>query len=525
MNARWRWLGLVSAAALVRGVTMSGQMPEALTAPEQRGRDIYFGVGSGIKAVVGIPPIDAPSTLLGCVNCHGRDGKGKSDGQVVPSDITWDALTKPYGVTHASGRTHQPYTERLLVRAICMGLDPGGHALNTAMPRFQMSREDIAALTVYLKRLGRDGDAGIDDATIRLATIVPAAGPFVEASQAIRAVLAGYFDALNKQGGIYNRRLELSVATLDEHTADTRASVEKLIVDARPFAMVGGAITSAQTEIVEAAERRRIPFINPLATFPQGTGARNGHTFYLLSGAEQQARVLIDYAAERRHSRGGSMAIVYSERITPPPIVSAIEEHGVRAGWNGMKVFNRDHADRDAQALVDELNQSHVTHLLLMADGPAIGELAAAIARTGSTQVLLIPGAMVTDEVLTVSAAFAGRLFLALPSLPSDQTPRGSAEYRALAEAYRLPNDHIASQIAALGSAKVLTHAFKLAGRALTREKVVAALESLYDFDTGLMPRVAFSANRRIGASGAYIVTVDPDGRRFKQVTGWMSVE
>jgi hypothetical protein len=83
----------------------------------------------------------------------------------------------------------------------------------------------------------------------------------------------------------------------------------------------------------------------------------------------------------------------------------------------------------------------------------------------------------------------------------------------------------MASQIAALGSAKVLTHVLKLAGRALSREKVVAALESLYDFDTGLTPRVAFNSNRRIGASGAYIVTVDPNARQFRQVTGWIGVE
>ena len=99
-----------------------------------------------VKARIGVPPVDAPATLLACVNCHGRDGTGKPEGSVVPSDITWEALTKPYGVTHASGRTHQPYTERLLVRAICLGIDPAGHELHPTMPRFQMSREDADAL-------------------------------------------------------------------------------------------------------------------------------------------------------------------------------------------------------------------------------------------------------------------------------------------------------------------------------------------------------------------------------------------
>jgi ABC-type branched-subunit amino acid transport system substrate-binding protein len=508
---------------------MRAQTAESLSAEEQRGKDIYFGVGagsgSGIKALVGIPPTDAPPTLLACANCHGRDGKGKSEGQVVPSDITWNALTKPYGVTHASGRTHQPYTERLLVRAICMGIDPAGHELNTAMPRFQMSREDIHGLTLYLKRLGRDGDAGMDDSTIRIATIVPGEGPFAAAGRAASAVLTAYFDAINKQGGIYNRRLELTVATLDEPTVGAQASIETLMSDRRPFAMVGGAITGAETEIAEAAERNRIPFINPLATFPEGSGAENEHTFYLLSGAEHQARALINYSTQRLNGSGGSLAIVHAERVTPSTIVSALQEYGTRAGWKDVKTFSRDRAGTSVESLAYELDQSHATHILLMGDGHDISELAAAIARTKATPVLLVPGSMATDGLLMQSAGFADRLFLALPSLPSDQTQAGHAEYRALAEAYRLPTDQMASQIAALGSAKVLTHVLKLAGRALSREKVVAALEGLYDFDTGLTPRVAFNSNRRIGASGAYIVTVDPDARQFRQVTGWIGVE
>jgi hypothetical protein len=39
------------------------------------------------------------------------------------------------------------------------------------------------------------------------------------------------------------------------------------------------------------------------------------------------------------------------------------------------------------------------------------------------------------------------------------------------------------------------------------------------------MPRIGFSPNRRVGALGAYIVTVDPIAKRFTQVTGWLGVE
>ena len=51
---------------------------------------------------------------MACANCHGMTGQGKPEGGIDPSNITWEALTKPYGVTHPSGRKHPPYTARAL---------------------------------------------------------------------------------------------------------------------------------------------------------------------------------------------------------------------------------------------------------------------------------------------------------------------------------------------------------------------------------------------------------------------------
>ena len=99
-------------------------------------------------------------------------GQGKPEGGIDPSNITWEALTKPYGVTHTSGRKHPAYTERGLELAITRGLDPAGNKLLGAMPRYQMSKEDLADLVVYLKRLGTTRIPGIADNRIVIGTAV-----------------------------------------------------------------------------------------------------------------------------------------------------------------------------------------------------------------------------------------------------------------------------------------------------------------------------------------------------------------
>src|SRR4029453_16913615 len=89
----------------------------ALTLQERRGQQIYLQgtspAGGELTAVLGKEGAEVPASVVPCANCHGHDGRGKPEGGLVPSNITWEALTTPYGVTSATGRAHPPYTGRL----------------------------------------------------------------------------------------------------------------------------------------------------------------------------------------------------------------------------------------------------------------------------------------------------------------------------------------------------------------------------------------------------------------------------
>src|SRR4029453_19410284 len=186
-----------------------------LTLSESRGKQIYVQgtsrSGKDILAYVGDESIEVPGSAMACANCHGFDGQGKPESGVSPSDITWEALTKPYGAVHADGRRHPAYTERGLELAITRGRDPAGNKLLNVMPRYQMSQEDLADLILYLKRLGKDRDPGISEDKIVIGTAIPATGPLAEMGQAVKAVTTAFFADLNSQGGIYNRHVELKL--------------------------------------------------------------------------------------------------------------------------------------------------------------------------------------------------------------------------------------------------------------------------------------------------------------------------
>lgn len=95
----------------------------------------------------------------------------------------------------------------------------------------------------------------------------------------------------------------------------------------------------------------------------------------------------------------------------------------------------------------------------------------------------------------------------AAPTIPADITTGADRELAAFAARHNLPLS--ATQLAAYATLQVFTEALKRAGRELTREKLIAALEELYDFPTGLTPPITFNRTRRIGAAGAWVVEVD----------------
>src|SRR5215210_3531160 len=169
----------VRVAAAIASVAVLVAAAGADRAPDPAaGRQIYV---SGSSSKSSGHPITAslggsgelPATLLPCVNCHGAGGRGIPEGGVVPSNVTWLELTKPYRAATQNGRRRPAYDEQSLRRAIAEGIDSAGNPLHAAMPRYAMAPEDLSGLMAYLKVLGREEVPGVTAASVRVGTIVP----------------------------------------------------------------------------------------------------------------------------------------------------------------------------------------------------------------------------------------------------------------------------------------------------------------------------------------------------------------
>jgi len=527
-----KWLSLMICLALVVVLDYGGRVAataqDPLTLQENRGKQIYVNgassSGKEIRAYLGDSSMEVPGSTVACANCHGLDGQGKPEAGVTPSNITWEALTKPYGVTHSDGRKHPPYTARGLELAITRGTDPAGNKLLGVMPRYVMTRDDLADLVLYLKRLGTDRDPGISENKIVIGTAGPTHGALAEMGQAIKAVTIAFFDELNSQGGVFNRRFEVRFLETAETPAATRANFERLIKEERVFALTGAFVAGAEKEVIPLMAEQGVPLIGPLTLYPQTEFPLNRQVFYLLSGTDEQARAMIAFIAKKPEIREQQIAVVFPGTEINSKVVAAIKERSKKDGLREPQSYEYEVGRFNAAQTIGQLKQRSPGLVFLLANSTDTMSFMNEAEKVSWFPTIFLPTANAAKEIFGAPAGFDGKLFFSFPTSPADQSAEGIREFRVLAEKYKLPTTHLAVQISTYSSAKILVEAMKRVGKDLSREKLIEALDGLYEYKTGLTPAITYGPNRRIGALGAYLVTVDLKDKKLSPASGWINL-
>ncbi len=516
--------GLIGAVVLLWTMGLGTALAAGLSPAEQRGKRIYLeGVsdsGETIMALVGREAVPLPASALPCAGCHGRDGRGRPEGGVIPSDITWAHLTKAYGHRHAFGRRHAAFDVETVARAVTTGVDPSGNALDTAMPRFSLSQQDLSDLIAYLMRLQADRDPGLTEDTVTLGTIIPARGPAAPAGEARQAVVKAYLARLNAGGGLYGRRVRLAVLRTEGPGKQVIEEVERFLDRGEVFALTGVFMGGVEAELAAVVRERGIPLVGAVTAWPPGDASANPTIFHLLPGAVGQGLALARFLADRLRDGARRGAIVSRAGETRAAGATRLAGELGRRGWSSVAIET--YEPGGLGPLVQRLRARGVNGVFFLgAPGDWVGLLDEARDRGWSPYVVL-PGALAGRTHLELPRSFHERVFMAFPTLPSDPNPEAVREYQALARDHPLPKQDLLAQVSALAAAKVLVEGLKRAGRALARERLVAGLEGLHGFQTGLTPPVSYGPNRRIGTSGAYVVSYDTEHKAFVPRGEWV---
>jgi ABC-type branched-subunit amino acid transport system substrate-binding protein len=483
-----------------------------------------------MTAVFGNSISEIPAAAVKCVNCHLQDGRGKPEGGILPANIRWDELTKPYGSSGARGRKRPPYDAPLLKRSITMGLDSAGKSLDVAMPRYRMTHGDVADLVAYLKVLGRELDPGLSADRVRIGVILAPSRLFPEMSVAVRAAVTAFVSELNRAGGVYQRAIELCFTESPALRADRADAAIDFVKREQVFALATSFIAGAEGEVARRLDTEGVPLVGARTLYPQTDFPLNRRVFYLTAGLEGQCRALVRFAHDHHTAEvhGPLLLMPQDEEGSDEEVAKAslaqmaqsIEAGSADLGWKLEECAMSPagiNARADSQRLVK--SGTNVVFSLLTAE-QNVRFLRSAAARDWYPSFFLL-GDLVGRELFDAPLGFDRRIFLSFGCVPT-QLPFGIREYRKLADEYNLPQAQLAAQFESLAAMKTLVQALQQAGAALSRERMTERLESFHDYRSGFAPPITFGPNRRIGATGAYVAAVDLISKKLVPVSEWV---
>jgi ABC-type branched-subunit amino acid transport system substrate-binding protein len=182
-------------------------------------------------------------------------------------------------------------------------------------------------------------------------------------------------------------------------------------------------------------------------------------------------------------------------------------------------------AEFSAATLVGKVEEIGAKAIIFAGVQAELDALLAELIRVGKAPRIYLLSSLVSRPLLNAPGAFDKRIQIAYPTLSRDITQRGREGYGELAERYELPREHIQAQLASFAAAQLFVEGLRRAGRDLSRERLVEGIEKLYRFETGVTPPLTFGPNRRIGARGAHIVTVNIGEQTYEPVgKSWFDV-
>lgn len=503
---------------------------DPLTPEERQGRNLYHdgeaGVAGSVRVNLQGVEGGVPTALFRCAGCHGHRGEGSQEGGLRVPPLTLSTLRRAREGTSA-GRSRAGYTDEALAKAITQGIDASGHALHASMPRYQLTPDQMAKLIAYLNRIGAesDTDPGVSPDAVTIGAALPLTGPFAQIGQDVAATLRGALRRVNEQGGVYGRHIELIVEDSRGEPTQTVQAVSRLIEVHQVFALVGSFEPAGETRTRERLEQTRIPSIFPLTQSPQLSDPPNPSIFYALPGFDRQFQSLVDFFASRTMLLTGTiqprLAVVHrsggSNSEALRGVLTQVRHHGLTLAVNYEYSASR----LAVLALVAQLEQQRVDAVVFMGDGEDLIAMAQELDRRGMSPIVLSAVGMVGPQARAVPSGLLSRIFLVTPIDP----PRES-EVTSLRTLSAQPSlSSVGFARIAQGAVSLLAESLKQAGRRLSRQAVVDALESCREQDTGAGFSVTFGAHRRLGRVASKVVGLMPNPPYVSPLTDWMVPE
>jgi branched-chain amino acid transport system substrate-binding protein len=361
-------------------------------------------------------------------------------------------------------------------------------------------------------------EVGVTDTAIKLGVITEVTGPFAFFGRGVKDGWTLYIEEVNAAGGVNGRKIELVMGDEQASGAKAIAATKRLIEVDQVFALVGGGITPSTVPIIPVVNEAKVPFVVTITSNPKLTTPLSHYIFRPFNAPDDvNAHAMVEFALKHLNSK----------KIA---ILNGSDEYG-KGGADELALRLKAHGTAPVARETFSIGDTNFTSQLLRLKA-ASPEAVLIYGFAKEVSIILRQAKELgLDSAFVLSAGTSGALFVELakenavgaynvwyagPSLDAPTTPVTQmfwTKFRSRFPSYPagIPN---LVDMTSYGGAMVFVEALKRAGRDLTREKFIAAMESIKDFGTGgLTNPASFSAKQHQGSKTIRVYKILPGGK------------
>jgi ABC-type branched-subunit amino acid transport system substrate-binding protein len=358
---------------------------------------------------------------------------------------------------------------------------------------------------------------GVTDSEISLGATMPLSGSGAAGGIGVRDGQQAYYNMVNKQGGIQGRQIKLTVLDDQYSPAVAQKQMRQLVQQEQVFAISGGEGTPNFLGVSPYLDREGVPAIAPYAPSSDLGTMKAPHVYMSTVDYVKEFEILTQFVLDQ-------------DKANPPKNLSLVgvagnvgdnAKEGMDKGLAGKNIsvryFPETPGTSDFTPMATQLKQENADWVFLIITNTDTGQLIQTMKRIGYSPKIITWAGMADDAYIKEFGPISQGLFMALETADlNSQDPK----VQEFVQQFTAETGKTPGKFDELGwSQAQLTAEGLRRAEALTRSCLETALQSISDFETGLVPPVTWGPDDREGVDAVGIGQIEGDKLRVVSET------
>ncbi len=359
--------------------------------------------------------------------------------------------------------------------------------------------------------------AGFDDNEIRIGQWGPQTGPAAPWGSVARGSKL-LFDIVNEEGGINGRKIKYFIRDDMYNPAQTVGVVKELVERQGVFAFVGGVGAACGMAVKDYLAANKIPWVGPSAATQDFVQPLDPYLFAVYPLYRDEANVLTKYIVEKLSMK--KIGILYQNDAYGKDGLEGARERLATYKLSLVAEIPVEPTEKDLASQILRLKNSGA-EAVLMYVSPTATVIALKTAANVGFKTQWVGANTVSDYPLMFKISgglFEGVITGAFGEVP-DSTHPLMVKYREAAKRLAPQERWGTFYYAGILFADPIVEALKKAGRNLSTEAVMKALNSIKDYQT-IGPKITWTEKQHQGTDSVQIQKCGPNAS-YIQLQGW----